>query len=108
MKWLWILCIILYIVNIVVIVVCGTDLVNNIVAWSICLMLAITTILIDENSKLDRETLEACLNNLLKIRVVQSLLKLHEIREKLQDNEEATKIVDAEIEKLEKKLKGEM
>lgn len=102
---LWIICIILYILNIVIVAITGADLVNNIVAWSICLMLATTITLIEESSNLDRETLEAHLDTLPKIRVVQSLMKLHEIREKLKDNEEAIKIIDAEIEELEKELK---
>lgn len=104
MKWLWILCIILYIVNIVVVVVCGADLFNNIVAWSMCIMLVITIILRNKNSDLDRGILDAHLGSLPKMRIVQTLIKLHEIREKLQGNEEAIKIIDEEIEKLEKEL----
>lgn len=101
---LWIICIATYIFNIVVTVICGADIFSEIVAWSVCLMLAITILLIDKSSDLDRETLVMCLDNFPKLRKVQTLMKLHEIKEKLQDNEEAIKIIDEEIEKLEKEL----
>lgn len=101
---LWAVCIAMYIFNIVLIAITGADLVNNIVAWSMCIMLAITIIIINKSSDLDRETLVMCLDNFPKMRKVQTLMKLHEIAEKLQGNEEATKIIFEEIEKLEKEL----
>lgn len=101
---LWAVCIAMYIFNIVLIAITGADLFNNIVAWSVCLMLAITIIVIDKSSNLDRETLVMCLDNFPKLRKVQTLMKLHEIAEKLQGNEEAIKIIYEEIERLEKWL----
>lgn len=102
--YLWGICIAMYILNIVIVAITGADLVNNIVAWSMCIMLAITIIIINKSSDLDRDTLVMCLDNFPKMRIVHTLIKLHEIAEKLQDNEEAIKIIFEEIEKLEKEL----
>ena len=98
MKWVWLLCIISYIVNIVVVIVCGANLVNNIVAWVICTMLAVTLLLKVKTDKLDEEMF-------ISLAKVNTLLRLHLIKDKVKsNNEEATKIIYEEIERLEKEL----
>ena len=101
---LWAVYITAYILNIVLIAVTGADLVNNIIAWSVCIMLTISIIIITKSNNLDTEILRGNFINYGKMRIVHTLIKLHEIADKLQDNEEAIKIIDEEIERLEKEL----
>lgn len=101
---LWAVCIAIYILNIGIVAINGGTLINNIVAWACCIMLTITIICIVKSSNLYKELLDAHWDNLPKMRIVQTIITLQDIREKLQGNEEAIKVIDEEIERLEKEL----
>lgn len=102
--YLWALYITAYILNIVLIAVTGADLVNNIVAWTCCIILTISLILKDKLNERHEKLATEQFANYRKMRIVYTFLTLHKIKEKLQGNEEAIKIIDEEIERLEKEL----
>lgn len=100
MKWLWILCIILYIVNIVVVSVIGANLINNIVAWVMCISLALIIMLMDKENETNRNFYNDLLKTNRKLDTVRTILTLREIADKIGGNE----IIDEKIAELEKEL----
>lgn len=101
---LWAVCISIYILNIGIVAINGGTLINNIVAWVCCIILTISLILKDRlNGKYENLATEQFVNY-GRMKIVHTLITLHGIREKLQGNEETIKIIDEEIEKLEKEL----
>lgn len=101
---LWAVLIAIYILNIGIVAINGGTLINNIVAWACCIVLTISLMLKDKLNKQYENLATEQFVNYSRMKIVHTLITLQDIREKLQGNEETIKVVDEEIERLEKEL----